>query len=87
MHQYIPEFSSFRKFCVVQTFLVERHLDVVLGVLQVVISKFHLYDTCRYLPLKDSLKIRMVALLMTEKLKLYNNCRKKRVLEVSAKKI
>ena len=53
-------------FCVVQPFWVERHLDVVLEVLQMVRSKFLLYETCRYLPEEDSLKIRMIALLMTE---------------------
>ena len=32
----LPVFLSFMKFCVSQTFFGERHLDVVLGVLQVV---------------------------------------------------
>ena len=38
------------KFCVAQTFWVERHLDVVLEVLQVVESKFPFYKTYKYLP-------------------------------------
>ena len=53
MRQYIstlPVFLSFRKFCVAQTFFVERHLDVVLEVLQVVGSKYLFSETCRYLP-------------------------------------
>ena len=36
----LPVISSFMKFCVAQTFFVERHLDVVLEVHQVVGSKF-----------------------------------------------
>ena len=44
------------KFCVARTFLVERHLDVVLEVLQVVGSKFLFYKICWDLPLEDSQK-------------------------------
>ena len=36
----LPIISSFMKFCVSRTFCVERHLEVVLEVLQVVGSKF-----------------------------------------------
>ena len=46
----LPVFSSFMKFCAAQTFLVERHRDVVLEVIQVAGSKFLFYETCRYLP-------------------------------------
>ena len=46
----LPVISSFMIFCVARTFWVERHLDVVLKVLQVVGSKFIFYKTCRYLP-------------------------------------
>ena len=35
----------FMKFCVAQTFWVERHLDVVLEVLQVVGSIYHIWKT------------------------------------------
>ena len=49
------------KFFVAQTFWVERHLDVVLEVLQVVGSNFLFHETCRYLPKEE---IRMVAVLM-----------------------
>ena len=51
----LPVILSFMKFCVARTFWVERHLDVVLEVLQVG-SKFLFYKTCRDLPLEDSLK-------------------------------
>ena len=55
------------KFCVARTSWVERHLDVVLKVLQVVGSKFIFYETCRYLPFERfTKKIRMVAVLMTD---------------------
>ena len=40
---------SFMKFCVARTFLVERHLDVVLEVLRWLDQNFF-YKTCRYLP-------------------------------------
>ena len=52
----VRSFCSFMKFCLAQTFWVERHLDVVLDVLQVVGSKFLFFKTCRELPLEDSLK-------------------------------
>ena len=62
MRQYkstLPVISSFKKFCVARTFWVERHLDVVLEVLQVVGSK-------KCMKLVDIYQIRMVALLMKE---------------------
>ena len=40
----LPVILSFMKFCVARTFWVERHLDVVLQVLQVVGSKFLLNE-------------------------------------------
>ena len=46
----LPVILSFMKFCVARTFWVERHLDVVLQVLQVVGLKFLFYKTCRDLP-------------------------------------
>ena len=46
----LPVFSSFMKFCVAQFFFVERHLDVVLEVLQKFKwIKISFYKTCRYL--------------------------------------
>ena len=45
----LPVISSFMKFCVAWTFWVERHLDVVLEVLQVVGPNLFFYETCRYL--------------------------------------
>ena len=49
----LPVILSFMKFCVVRTFWVERHLDVVLEVLQVVGLKFLFFKTCRELPLEE----------------------------------
>ena len=68
MHQYIatlPVFSSFMKFCVTLTNFVERHIDVVLEVLQVVGSKKKIYETYIF-TIGRFTRIRMVALLMTE---------------------
>ena len=57
---------SFMKFCVARTFLVERHLDVVLEVPLVVGSKLIFYKTCRYI------KSRMIAFKNVENLKSEN---------------
>ena len=60
---------SLMKFWVARTFWVERHLDVVLEVFQVVGSKFLFYKTYRYLLTE---KITMIALLMREILNFLN---------------
>ena len=60
VHITLPVILSFMKFCVVRTFWVERHLDVVLEVLQVVGLKFLFFKTCRELPLEDLKKKRNI---------------------------
>ena len=71
---------SFMKICVARTFLVERHLDVVLEVLQVVQgSKFLFYKICWDLPLEDSLKkLRWLLQKMREIFKFLNFGKKKK---------
>ena len=68
MRQYIstlPVILSFMKFCVARTCFVERHLDDVLEVLQLVGSKKILKLVDLFSIGRFTKKIRMVALLMT----------------------
>ena len=71
-------------FCLARTFWVERHLDVVLEVLQVVGSKLLFYNTCKYLKWAHSPKKLGWLLYKWRRYLIFLNLKKKkRIIEVS----